>query len=352
MIAYLIFIIAIVLLLSVDYACKQDKYGLGTLLAVFVAITFTVLRFETGYDYLNYVGFINGPVSELVDSNLEWGFVAVASVLKVFDIDYFWLFFLFGLAIILLLFRGIKLYTENVRIAFLIFLLIPGLFLNSFSIIRQSLAMVLLFNGYYYFFNQRYRYFWLFIILAVLFHYSALLALPFFWMATKLEKQARLILLIGIPISLVLAQMNVIEIVFGLILGSSKFGAYLDYEDSGTSLVKLIVLNVSVIPYLFFYKRFDTLNRSILILVIFGLMLINVFSSVAAITRIGYYFKIFEIVLLANVVSFFKRGWSQVIFCILLFIYYFTMFYTSLSFDYNEVIDYPKLTPYKTIFER
>lgn len=352
MTAYIIFIFVVLILLSIDFIWNSKSYGILMLIAVLWVILFTVLRFETGYDYLNYVDFLNLDFGELIDRHLEFGFVMVVTILKILNINYFGLFFLFGGSIVLFLFRGIKLYTENVRMAFLIFLLIPGLFLNSFSIIRQSLAVVILFNAYYYLWNKQYYYWWGFFILALLFHYSVLFTLPFLWLAIRLEKKANVILLIGVPLSLFLAQINVLNIILGLILGGSKFAVYLEYEDTGTNLFKLIVLNISVLPYLFFYKRFDELNRSLLILVVFGLALLNVFSNIGAITRISYYFKIFEIVLLSNVILFFKKGWSRIIFCMILFVYFFLMFYSSLYFDYREVNEYPKLTPYKTIFEQ
>ena len=352
MTAYLLFIGIIFLLLTVDFALQPKRYGVFTFLAVAGVIIFTVLRFETGYDYLNYVGYYRADVVSLIDNHVEWGFLGIITLLKGLYLDYFWLFFLFGLAIVLLAFRGIRLYTTHVRIAFLIFLLIPGLYLNSFSIIRQSLAIMLLFNGYYYLWNKRYTCWWVFAVSAVLFHYSALLVIPFLWLAIKLQNRAKLLLLVGVPLSLFLAQINIVGKVVGWVLGNSKFAVYIGVEDSGTSMVKLLVLNFSVLPYLFFYKWLDACNRSFLVLAVVGLMLLNVFADVGAITRIGYYFKIFEVVLLANIVAFIKKGWSQILFYLLLIAYFFTMFYSSLSYDYKEVTEYPKLTPYKTIFER
>lgn len=352
MTAYLILVAVVVVLFSLDYIRQKEGYGVLTLAGIFVIWLFTILRHEIGYDYLNYVGFLNQPTGQLVESNFEWGFIVLAGIRSALDLDHFWVFLFFGTAIIAYMFRGIKLYTANVRIAVVIFLLIPGLFLNSLTIIRQSLAMMFLFNAYRYLFEKRYRPFCGWVFLAVLFHYSALIVLPIFWLATKLERKAIWVLALGVPLSLILARLNVVGMIIGAVLGSSKFAVYLGMDDGGTNLVKLIVLNLSVIPYIFFYRRMDPLNRSLLVLVVFGLMLLNVFANVAAITRIGYYFKIFEIVLLANVVSYFKKGASQVLFCVLLFFYFFTMFYSSLKFDYTGVNEYPKLTPYKTIFER
>lgn len=353
MTAYLIFIALIVLLLCLDYISKREGYGLLTVLSVLAVILFSGLRYETGYDYLNYQYFFSDATTrQLFIDGIEPGFILVTALPKLLGLDPAWLFFVFSTAIIFFLFRGIRLYTVNVRIALLVFLLIPGLFLNSFSILRQSMAMVLLLNAYFYLQDKKPLKFWLFVLLAASFHYSALLVVPFYWLSTKLSNQARWVVLIGIPVSLILAQMNVLGLVVGVILGNSKFAAYMEYQDAGTSLVKLIVLNVSIIPYLIFYDRMDKMNRSLLVLLVFGLMLTNIFANVGAITRIAYYFKIFEIVLLGNLLIYFKAGLNRVLMCLLIFCYFFIMFYTSLSFDYNEVSEYPRLTPYKTIFEQ
>lgn len=340
------------MLLTIDYATKPNGYGVYTLIAIFCVIVLTGLRFEVGYDYLNYRDFFTSTPSYLLDRGLEYGFISVVSISNFLGLNYLWLFFSFGILIILMAVRGITLYTDNIRIAFLVFLLIPGLFLNSFSIIRQSIAIAFIFNSFYYLFHREQKKFYMFVILAVLFHYSALAVIPFMLMAKAFKKNVFIFALVGIPLSLVLSKLNVIDLVFSILLGGSKFSVYAGIQDGGSSFTKLLVLNVSVIPYLFFTKRMDDMNKSLLFLVVIGLMLLNVFSSIGAITRISYYFKIFEIVLLANFVMYFKKGWSQIIICVCIFLYFFIMFYSSISFDFNEVTDYPKMTPYKTIFSQ
>lgn len=55
---------------------------------------------------------------------------------------------------------------------------------------------------------------------------------------------------------------------------------YAEYEDAGASFVKLLVLNLSVVVYLFFYKKMDKQNRSMLALAVIGLLLLNTCASV------------------------------------------------------------------------
>lgn len=348
---YLLFMGVVVLLLSLDWLRHRNGYGVLTLFALLLTILVVVMRHEVGYDYLNYTGmYLAGP-SWLVENNIEWGFTGLVWALRSLGAGPYWMFFVLGLSIILLMFRGVKLYTPNVRIAMLIFLLIPGLFLNSLSIIRQSFAIVCVFNAFYYRMSGKYGAFYGFYALGALFHYSCLFVLPFFLIAPLLKNHARTIAMVMIPLSLVAARLDIVGYVFSGLLGGSKYSAYALFTDAGTSFVKLLVLNISVVPYLLLYKRLNDRNRTLLVVVVMGLSLFNMFSAIGAVTRVSYYFRIFEIVLLANIVSCFKLR-SQTVICVCIALYYFIMFYSSLSFDYRQVDYYPKMTPYQTIFNK
>lgn len=349
---YLFFVGLVMLLLSMDYFQRRSGYGLFMLVTLYLTILLVVMRYEVGYDYLNYVDLYQSDISELIDDKQEWGFVGVVGILQFLHADYFWMFCVLGASIILLMFRGAKLYTSNVRLAFLIYLLTPGLFLNSLSILRQAMAIVLLFNAFYYYYQKRYKAFLGFYLLGVLFHYSCLLVLPFFLIVPLMQKKARLIVLIGIPLSLLLSRWNLPGYLFSYLLGGTKFVFYAEFQDAGTSFIKLFILNLSVAIYLLFYKSMNELERSLLVLIGMGLMLLNICASVGAITRISYYFRIFEIVLLANMLSRFKKMPSQIIMSTCIIVYYFIMFYSSLAFDYQQVDTFPKMTPYQTILSR
>lgn len=352
MTVYLLFIGIVVLLLSADYLHRKNGYGSFTWLALFLTVCLVVMRYETGYDYQNYVDIYLSDLSSLSERKLEWGFVGLVGVLRTLQAGPYWMFFLLGISIVCLAFRGIKLYTPNVRIALLIYLLTPGLFLNSLSILRQATAIVLVFNAFYYAYTKQYRTFWGFYLSGCLFHYSCLLVLPFFLLAPRLQSKAKMLVLIGIPVSLVLSKIDLMGFLLSHLLGSTKFVFYAGFEDGGTSFAKLLVLNASVVLYLLFYKGMSRLDRSLLVLVTIGLILLNICSNIGAVTRISYYFRIFETVLLANIVSRFGAMRSQIIVCTCISVYYFAMFYSSLSFDFHQVESYPKLTPYRSILSQ
>lgn len=352
MTTYLVFIGIIVLLFQFDYVQKKRGYGSFAIMAFLLTFLLVALRYYVGYDYDVYNYYYLQGAKWLADIGLEPGFVAIVAILRSLGADSFWLFFWFGFGIIYFIIRGIKLYTDNVRLAFLIYLLIPGLFINSLSIIRQALAIAILFNAYYYCYYHRYRTFAFLSLLAFLFHYSSVLVIPFMLLAPRLSNRVKLMICIGVPTSLILYQINFIDIFISAILGGSKFIVYTEYEDGGASLIKLLVLNVCMLFYLLFYKRMDNFNRSLLALAVMGLLLLNACASVGAITRISYYFKVFEIVIVANIISYIRNPINRYCAYVGIFIYFFVMFCSSLYNDYTKVTTYPKMTPYQSIYDK
>ena len=351
MIPYISLVFSLCVLFIFDHILpKQKGRSFGVIVAVIITIIFSIIRNNVGYDYANYVEFFSMDISKLIDRGLEWGFICSVSLLRLYTDNYFWLFFIYGVFTILLVCRGIRLYTSNFKIAFLIFILTPGLFLNSFSILRQALAIVLLFNAFFYYYKKEINKALLWAGFAALFHYTVIAALPFLMISPKLAKNARIIVLIGVPISLILSQFNLVPKLIGLILSDSRFAAYATFSDIGTSLSKLIILNTVAFFYLCFYKLLNNLNKTLLVIVTLGLILTNICSDVAAITRIGYYFKIFDCVLLANIVSLIKNPVIRagVIVCIVT--YYFCIFLNALNVDSNLLFS-PKLTPYQTFLD-
>lgn len=350
MTSYNVFILIIIILFIADQSVYRKRFGYFCYLAISITILFTILRDSVGYDYSTYVELFTMPAKRLLERGLEPGFIGLTGFIQLYSDNYFWLFFIFGISIILLICHGIKLYTTNFRIAFIIYILTPGLFLNSFSILRQSLAIALLFNFFYYYYYKKNNIALFYFLTAVLFHYTVLVALPFFYIAKKITRSAKIYIIIGIPFSLFLSKINIIPTLIELILGDTKFIAYANFNDDGTSFSKLLILNLVFIAYLLFYKKLNPLNKTLLVIVSTGLMLTNICADVAAITRIGYYFKIFDCVLIANIIKFIKNPYARVGVVIFIFLYFYTLFLNALNVDLNLTY-YPKLTPYKTFFD-
>lgn len=347
MIYYIIFIITIGILLVIDNLIDKKHIGLFTYLAIILTICFVIFRDCIGYDYLQYKWMFSSKLEGITRVRLEPAFVFISDIFNYFRISYYWGFTFFGFASITLLCRAIPFYTSNFRFAFLIYLLIPGLFLNSFSILRQSIAIVLVFNSFHYLIIGKRKSFFLWLFSAFLFHYSAIIVIPFLYLSRKFINHTVLIVIIGIPVSILLAKLNVVSFILNSILQGTTYGVYAGFEDDGTSTIKLMALNSSILFYTIFFKKVNYVSKLFILLLSIAMMFSNIFSSVGALTRIAYYFRICEISIVPNIISTFKTQYIRMLLIIIFVSYFFTQFYNSLEIDTH--LNYlPKLTPYKS----
>ncbi|MGY0038967.1 EpsG family protein [Pedobacter sp. NJ-S-72] len=82
-----------------------------------------------------------------------------------------------------------------------------------------------------------------------------------------------------------------------------------------------------------------------------GILLLNTFSSLLILTRLAYYFRIFEIVLIAEFVYLFSKR-TRVVVLFVVYLYYIAMFVSALKNDIDAE-DYggPKMIPYRSVFD-
>jgi hypothetical protein len=341
---YFSYYIYIILLLLIDNFIKKDFF---ILIAVLTIILVSGTRFETGYDFLNYVGFYVAGA----DETHEPLFTILLLFLNVFTENSQILFFISSSITIAILYYSIIKYTIYKKTTLLIFLLIPGLYLNTFSIIRQGIAEVFLFLAIYYLVYERKSLkFWLFSLVAIGFHYTAMLPIIILWVFKKILwinyslKTYIFILLF----SLILSKLNIASMILGLAFG--KFALYLDMTQD-VSLFKLLISNLFLIILLIFRKEYIQSSSELFIfnLLFIGILFLNIFASFTPVTRLGYYFLIFQIILVPKLIYSFESNHLKAIFLSSFIAYYSLMFTNSLIID-EQIDQYPKMTPYQNYF--
>ena len=131
MIAYILFVAIIMTLLILNSAIKPNA-NIFQMLVFALIVFFVGFRFETGYDWAMYRNFFE---YNTFHSSIEFGYVFLIKILRYFFNDYQSLFLFTALLTYIFIFLGIKKYTTHTSIALVLFLLIPGFFLNSLTII-------------------------------------------------------------------------------------------------------------------------------------------------------------------------------------------------------------------------
>lgn len=345
---YIYFIITIIFFFLLDYFSPKDFNHVFEIFALFIIIGFVGLRYNTGYDYLSYVNIYE---SGFIDDRMEPGFIGYLNILRFFGLSAQVMFFTFALATFLFLYLGIKKYTTHHAIALLIFILIPGLFLNTLSIIRQEFSMAVAFYAFYFLVNKKYTQYIFLMLIGTSFHYSCgiilFIHLLVFKYIHKLNTSYYFYIVVA---SLILAKLNVVNLLTTLIIGG-KYASYI--EGDPVSFIKLVVLNSLTVFIIFFSKSLiqkrDS-NKYAIAFVVLSVFFLNVFSSLLILTRLAYYFKIFEIVIVAELIYLFAKRYR--VFILLGFLsFYIFIFIGSLFNDISaDGEGQPKMIPYKSIF--
>jgi hypothetical protein len=266
------------------------------------SILFSGLRFENGNDWFNYLNIIQNINN--YEGNVEPGFIYLAKLFKLFPYSEQFLFFSFSFATLGLVGLSFKRIASN-KLAFFLYLLTPGLFLNSFHIIRQMLAVSLFLYAVVEYTSNKSRFLFLFCgILAVSFHYTAIIPFVSFVVFYRFSLKPKLL-----PCLLAVAVMNFSYLIsftnlpldLLLMFSDTKFELYSKLVNIENGY-KILTINLISMFYLYGYYNYKLLKDQIYLkLFIVGVVLLNLFSNFSEVSRVSYYFIPFGLIIFCNV---------------------------------------------------
>ena len=236
-----------VLLKNIYYNSNESLY---MTLVGFILILFSGLRGDFCTDYRSYYDFFriinaNFTFSEIWHGTFynEKGFVFFNKIIGLFTDKPEVFLFIISFLIIVFFFVVLKKYSNCVWLSVLLFVGI-GTFYDSFNVTRQILASAIAFLGARYLFEKNFIKYCLVVVVSVLFHRTAVLLIPlYFILVSKISKKKVIILFvsgiaayIGLPILI-----NIARIVLP---------AYKNYYDfSGGGNIKWLVLPMALLIF-------------------------------------------------------------------------------------------------------
>ncbi|MEP0727849.1 EpsG family protein, partial [Marinobacter sp.] len=223
---------------------KPSGYSFLYLFA-FCLVAFSGLRHSVGTDYWTYVNFIV-DIYKGYDSYMEPGFEAMVRIVG----EPRFVFFLSSLLTVCGFFSYFKLYPPGVAISLGLFFLLPIFYLSSFNGVRQFIAVGIFLAALRFVVNRRLVLYIFAILLAGIFHKSAILLLPAYFVL-----RSRYLPLVLVVFSFLLFEMSYLIRDFTIIFGFSDkyFGDGFSNEVNYKSLF--------VVPvYLWFLKTFAHLR--------------------------------------------------------------------------------------------
>ncbi|KFF18267.1 hypothetical protein B0A62_06960 [Flavobacterium hydatis] len=327
---------------------NKEKFVSLVLFGVLVLIG--GLRDRIGWDYNNYTTWY---LSGTRDNGLEFGFLIVMKFFRYLNLDSRFLFFFFSFFTYFFAYLGVRRYTKKSTLPLVLYFLIPVMFLYSFTYIRQYLSVTIAFYAFTFLLDKKYFIYFLLMILGISFHYSCLIPFVIFsivYVCGDSVKNSHLYFLM--VISFFISQIGIIHWL-SLLFKDSHYLFYVSSKFAApVPLLKLLVINamgVFVISY-FDKKGFQNENqRYLLLLYVCSIIFLNIFSESTELTRIYIYFRIFEIILVADIFRYIlmnRRFWLIIFLCC----FYLFPYFRAIKIDSESTIkDELKLIPYKTI---
>jgi hypothetical protein len=330
---------------------KLDNNISLALLAIIILIG--GLRDRIGWDYNSYTTwYLEGNR----DYNFEFGFLTLMNVFRYFKLSAPFLFFFFSFFTYVFVYLGIKKYTKEKTLPLVLYVMIPVMFLYSFTYMRQFLAVAIAFYAFSYLLAKKYIVYFLLMFLGISMHYSCIIPFVFFIVISKYEDRIQLKYLgLLIFISFVFSQIGVIGILSMFLKGSHYYFYVSQKHAVPVPIFKLLVFNVIAAFVIWYHsvKGFvDTNKKHFLILYILSIIILNLFAESTELTRIYIYFRIFEIVVLADIIRevWYERKSRIVIFFV--FCFYLFPYFRAIKIDSEVGPAGLKLIPYKTIVSR
>ncbi|WP_409415537.1 EpsG family protein [Flavobacterium sp. PS2] len=345
---YIFFLLFITGLVLVEYFYPPRGKVIGIIVLILIVLI-SGLRKGIGYDYNSYVSWY---LYKTRDNDLEYGYLAIMNVFRWFNLTPSFLFFFFSFFTCFFVYLGVKKYAINPNIALLFYIIIPGLYLTSFTLVRQSLSVAISFYAFYYLINRKYVIFFLLMFIGVSIHNTCLVPLFLFLLVFKYGDRMKINHLYGMVIfSFLISSFDFFQ-VFHELFEKSRYAYYFSDKIKPVSIWKIIVLNLEGILILYYSKKFDNrypYQKYFLVLYCFSIVFINIFSKNYDLTRIFIYFRIFEIIVVANLISL-EINTRRIALFLFFYILYFSAFLNGLRVDFEfQKKNMPRLIPYDNI---
>lgn len=233
-----------------------------------------------------------------------------------------------------------------------LYFLIPVLFLYSFTFIRQFLSVTIAFYAFSYLLERKYLIYFLLMFVGISIHYSCVFPFIVFLFVFKwgdVIKSHNLYILMAL--TFLFGQIGVIHWL-SLLLKNSHYMYYVSSKLAKTvPLLKLVVMNAMGFLVINYYDKngFRYPNQKhFMLLYVCSILFLNLFSESTDLTRLYIYFRIFEIILVAEIIFATlenKQFWLLIVMCC----FYLFPYFRAISLDYEMPPENLKFIPYKSI---
>lgn len=324
-------------------------------LLVIVFTVFYGIRYNVGIDYMTYYRVAQNRLYDVPLKGkgelFEPAFRLLYRIADFFCLPANTIFLFGGFIMYLFLFYGIHQYSENMALSFFIFFA-SGMFFFSLNEFRQFIAVCIVFAGYGYCVSRLFFRWCAMIFLGYLFHHSALIAFPMYFLyAIPLRRCFVNMLII---MSLVLKKIGVLEalcLLLSYIPGHfSNYATVLLYmitEGSSGIIGYAYLVMIAVMTNCGWFVRMNKEELFFFKVFIFASFFQNIFYNVYMVGRLMEYFSISLLVIYPAFCTRSKKSKAFYIFFLMISVLFFLNLWKYMFFPPED-----SRLHYQTVFSR
>lgn len=309
--AFIILSLEIILLVLAfqNYKNNDILKAMSSFYLILFMVLISGFRYNVGDDFLNYEIMFDNPnhIRNLYTEPI-WRYISLfLHGMKLSSISWF---LLTSFIINLFFITGIKSLSKNFYISVAFYLIMPHMFLESFNIVRQFVAMSIIFRFSYLFFSKKYIKFLLIILLASCFHKSAILTIPLFFLSLLYFSNFVLITIVCVCFIL---RNSFLPLIIEIISNISMYAGYaneLIASESNSGLYAFFLLILSLFIIFCFWKNKEKKICIIKNLSLMSFCIYLMFYTFQAGQRIGFYLLPYFILLVPYIKTKFKINGS------------------------------------------
>lgn len=258
----------------------------------------SAFRYYTGVDYAGYLRIFQN-VLDGKDVYTEEGFRVLNQVVAFFTDNVQWIFALTAAFALGLIFWGIWRYSPNPALSIFLFVTM-GYYFSSFNILRQYLAISMVFVSLRFIKEKKFWRFLLVILVGMLFHKTVIIMLPFYFLCRLRLKQSYLLILTLCGLALTPFRNKLSAFVVGTF--------YPHYAETGVAqplsttefIYYLIVFGTIVFLCMKYREKFfaDDYNLILFNCVFYAFLIYLCLSFIPEVNRLAVYLEFFVILLI------------------------------------------------------
>ena len=305
-------------------------------------------RYKSGTDYGTYSLIYGNTPNYNINESSEWGFLLLCKILYGISQNPQIMFLVTSIIINVLIVYGVMKYSIKFELSMYLYIT-TFCYYSTFNGIRQWIASAILFMGYKYILNRNWKRYFIIVLIAYIFHNSALIMIPLYFIVNrKFTSKNTLYLILIFALSYVFFD-SFLATLFDFLQGTR----YEHYEtgmkewQEGGSMLRVLVYSLPILVIFVFRKNFK-LDKNYELNILMNLCLMSVLFMLLGtkhvfFVRLNLYFDIYYVLLLPMLTKTSDKKFNAFIYYSIL-ICYFAFSYKLLTLGDSNIIPYKMRT--------